>query len=35
MAIDAQDDKAMADEAETIRVIADAVRLPVPPLLPV
>lgn len=35
MAIVAHDDKTTADEAETIRVIADAVRLPVPPLLPV
>ena len=35
MAIVAHDDKTTADEAELIRVIADAVRLPVPPLLPV
>lgn len=35
MAIVAHDATTTADEAELIRVVADAVRLPVPPLLPV
>jgi len=31
----AHDATTTADEAELIRVVADAVRLPVPPLLPI
>jgi hypothetical protein len=29
------DERTTAEEAELVRVVADAVRLPVPPLLPV